>query len=105
MADLRIKPASQHWKGAAHPPRAWQRDALPLALEALEAGAAGLIHAVMGSGKSALIAEVCAQVQLPKGGVLIVSTPTMALVEQLEIDSTGLDGVRLLFIADPLRDS
>jgi len=29
----------------------------------------------------------------------------VALVEQIEIDSTGLDGVRLLFIADPLRDT
>lgn len=29
----------------------------------------------------------------------------VALVEQIEIDSTGLDGVRLLFISDPLRDT
>jgi predicted amidophosphoribosyltransferase len=29
----------------------------------------------------------------------------VALVESIEIDSTGLDGVRLLLIADPLRDT
>lgn len=83
MADLRIKPSSQHWKGASHPPRAWQKEALPLALEALSQGISGLIHAVMGSGKSALIAEVCAQVQPASKGVIVISTPTMALVEQL----------------------
>ena len=48
---------------------------------------------------------------LELGQVVTVSDPQLslvkrvALVEQLEIDSTGLDGVRLLFIADPLRDT
>jgi hypothetical protein len=48
---------------------------------------------------------------LELGQVVTLTDPQLslskrvALVEQLEIDSTGLDGVRLLFIADPLRDS
>jgi hypothetical protein len=48
---------------------------------------------------------------LELGQVVTLTDPQLslskrvALVEQLEIDSTGLDGVRLLFIADPLRDT
>ena len=48
---------------------------------------------------------------LELGQVVTVSDPQLslvkrvALVESIEIDSTGLDGVRLLFIADPLRDT
>lgn len=49
--------------------------------------------------------------QLELGQVVTLTDPQLslysrvALVEQIEIDSTGLDGVRLLFIADPLRDT
>ena len=48
---------------------------------------------------------------LELGQVVTLTDPQLslysrvALVEQIEIDSTGLDGVRLLFIADPLRDT
>lgn len=48
---------------------------------------------------------------LELGQVVTVTDPDLslfkrvALVESIEIDSTGLDGVRLLFIADPLRDT
>ena len=48
---------------------------------------------------------------LELGQVVTLTDPQLslskrvALVEQVEIDSTGLDGVRLLFIADPLRDT
>jgi hypothetical protein len=49
--------------------------------------------------------------RLELGQVVTLTDPQLslskrvALVEELEIDSTGLDGVRLLFIADPLRDT
>jgi hypothetical protein len=48
---------------------------------------------------------------LELGQVVTLTDPQLslysrvALVEQIEIDSTGLDGIRLLFIADPLRDT
>jgi hypothetical protein len=48
---------------------------------------------------------------LELGQVVTVTDPDLslskrvALVESIEIDGTGLDGVRLLFIADPLRDT
>jgi hypothetical protein len=48
---------------------------------------------------------------LELGQVVTVTDPDLslskrvALVESMEIDGTGLDGVRLLFIADPLRDT
>jgi hypothetical protein len=48
---------------------------------------------------------------LELGQVVVLTDPDLslsrrvALVESIEIDSTGLDGVRLLLIADPLRDT
>jgi hypothetical protein len=48
---------------------------------------------------------------LELGQVVTLTDPDLslsrrvALVESIEIDSTGLDGVRLLLIADPLRDT
>ena len=48
---------------------------------------------------------------LELGQVVTLTDPQLslysrvALVESIEIDSTGLDGIRLLFITDPLRDT
>jgi len=67
------------WSGRT--PRAWQRNALPVCLNALREGVRGVVHAVMGSGKSLLLAEVIAQ--QPSDARILVTTPTIALVEQL----------------------
>lgn len=76
-------PSSFWWKGAPYPPRAWQSAALPQAISALEAGQRGLVHAVMGAGKSVFIAEMVKQLDLEPGEVILVSAPTVKLVSQL----------------------
>jgi superfamily II DNA or RNA helicase len=72
-------------------PRAWQADALPLVLGAIESRVPSIVRAVTGSGKSVLIAEVIAS-RLPHlraGEVILVSTPTQALTAQL-VDTIGV---------------
>lgn len=66
-----------NWGGVT--PRAWQADALPKALAAIRAGERGIVRAIMGSGKSVMIAQVCASGR----GRVLVTVPTMALVDQL----------------------
>jgi late competence protein required for DNA uptake (superfamily II DNA/RNA helicase) len=60
-------------------PRKWQELALPLALKSIQNNTRGVISAVMGSGKSILIAEICAQVP----GNIVVTVPTIKLVNQM----------------------
>ncbi len=78
-----ILPAESWWRGASWPPRSWQSEALPAALGSIGAARAGLVQAVMGAGKSALIAELCRSVVPAEDARIIVSTPTVALVDQL----------------------
>lgn len=72
------------WSDAPWTPRAWQRDALPVIVDALRRGERGIVSAVMGSGKSVLQTALVATA-LPKVGdrVVIVTAPRQALVEQL----------------------
>lgn len=81
---------------AARPPRAWQGPALRAIADALRDGVEGpLVEAIMGAGKSTLIAEVCraAIAQDPTARV-VVSTPTRALVTQLAETIAGVCGAR-----------
>lgn len=61
--------------------RRWQEDALPAILGALSRGERPIVSAVMGAGKSALIAELVAS-NLGGGPTILVTVPTQALVEQ-----------------------
>lgn len=71
------------WCG--HTPRAWQAEALPVALDALDKGKRGIIRASTGSGKSILLAEIVAQVAptLESHERIVVTAPTQKLVWQL----------------------
>jgi len=69
---------SDQWLGRE--PRPWQRAALPVCLDALATDKRGVVHAVMGAGKSLLLAEIVAA--LPDRRVLITA-PSIALVDQL----------------------
>lgn len=60
--------------------RAWQAAALPRALDAVSRGDRGVISAVMGSGKSVLIAAICEALPSLR---IVVTTPKIRLVEQL----------------------
>ena len=65
------------WAGKT--PRKWQAEALPIALAAIRSKKRAVVQAIMGSGKSILIAEVCASGR----GRVVVTVPTVALVVQL----------------------
>lgn len=74
------------WEGAKRPPRKWQAEALPLVLDALREGRAGVVSVATGGGKSILQAElvrVCLPKALETGRAIVVSAPREALVEQL----------------------
>ena len=68
---------AQPWAGRE--PRRWQAESLPLVLASVKARERGVVSAIMGSGKSILIAEVCASGR----GRVLVTVPTIALVEQI----------------------
>lgn len=65
------------WAGRT--PRAWQVEALKVALDACRARERGVIYATMGSGKSLTLAEIAASGR----GRVLVTTSTVRLVEQL----------------------
>ncbi len=69
------------WDGAPWTPRRWQAQALPAVLAALDGDHRAIVSAVMGAGKSVLIAEVAHQ--QPGEQPVVVTTPTQALVDQL----------------------
>ena len=73
-------------------PRAWQEQAYPIIVSALGEGVKSCVQAVMGAGKSVLIAEVAATADLEDGEVVVISTPTRALVEQLHETVSGRMG-------------
>ena len=74
------------WEGVSREPREWQRRALDAVLTEVRAGGRPLVSACTGAGKSVLIAEVvriAADAAAGTGDVVIVATPTRALVVQL----------------------
>ena len=77
MSDLFPPEPVSPWAGRT--PRAWQAECLPIALHAIRARKRAVVSAIMGSGKSVLIAEVCASGR----GRVVVTVPTVALVDQI----------------------
>jgi len=75
-------------------PRDWQIDAADAALDAIEAGTRGIVSAVMGAGKSAVIAELCDAVQLDDGESIVVTTPKLDLVDQISATIREVVGAR-----------
>lgn len=73
------------WEGAPWQPRTWQRDALPIVIEAVRRREFPVVSAATGSGKSKLIAELAwvAERKAAPDRVVVVSTPTQNLVRQL----------------------
>ena len=62
--------------------RRWQSEAVPRALATIESGRKSIVSAVMGSGKSIVIAELAHACQ-SDDAIVLVTTPTQRLVEQL----------------------
>ena len=48
----------QYWEGASFRPRDWQEKALPEIIKCLKQGKKPVVSAIMGAGKSVLIAEL-----------------------------------------------
>tara|TARA_S200002703_G_scaffold158358_1_gene168504 strand:- start:1714 stop:3234 length:1521 start_codon:yes stop_codon:yes gene_type:complete len=66
-------------------PRKWQAEALPIIVEQLRQGKRPVVSAIMGSGKSVLIAELCnmALQKLKPNAHIVVCAPRQQLVRQL----------------------
>jgi superfamily II DNA or RNA helicase len=73
------------WDNATWTPRRWQEEALPLAISALKEGKRPIISAIMGAGKSILIAELVYQglKKLRPDMKIVVVAPRQALIRQL----------------------
>lgn len=69
-------------------PRAWQAEAFPIATAHLSSAdpSAAVIRAIMGAGKSVLIAELCGAAVLSPDACIVVSTSSEMLVRQLSAD-------------------
>ncbi len=96
------------WDGARFPPRAWQAEALPIVIQAMRQGRRGIVCAVMGAGKSILVAEV---VRLATrrlcGRAVVVCAPSRRLVRQLAAtigDRIGADRVGMFYTASKQAD-
>ena len=83
MEGSQLSLESTQWQGAPWTPRRWQAEALDAALVELDAQRNTVISAVMGSGKSILIAQIAARRIEAGDTTILVTTPTRALVEQL----------------------
>ena len=75
----------QYWQGAEYKPRKWQEEALIEIVRMLREGNNPIVSAIMGSGKSVLIAELIyvAMQKLKEGRKIIVTAPRQHLVAQL----------------------
>jgi superfamily II DNA or RNA helicase len=73
------------WQDAPWTPRAWQRSALEAGILAIRAGKRPVISAIMGAGKSVLIAEFvhAALQKLQPNQKIIITAPRQRLVQQL----------------------
>lgn len=84
-----LRPPQDGWgfdTGKVVRPRAWQAQALPVLLRHYSKSKpeSGIVSAIMGSGKARMIAQFLANCQVQKDEVIIVSAPTILLVQQLE---------------------
>lgn len=86
-SHIKPKASGEPWLGYANP-RPWQPKALAAALDALSSGQAGVIRAATGSGKSAVICELSAELldALDEGQRIVITVPSQDLVWQVRED-------------------
>ena len=84
----------EYWNGSKFPPRDWQEKALPRIISHLKMGKNTIVSAIMGAGKSILIAELIwvALHRVQEGQVIIVTAPRQNLVSQLAETISGRVG-------------
>ena len=93
------------WNDAPWEPRKWQREALPLAIASLRSGKRPIISAIMGAGKSVLIAELVYQAlqKLHPDYKIVIVAPRQALIRQLASTISfrcGSDNVGVYYTED-----
>ena len=73
------------WKGSAFTPRKWQAEALPEIIKQIKGMQRPIVSAIMGSGKSVLIAELAwmALDNLKPKRKIVITAPRQSLVVQL----------------------
>lgn len=73
------------WADSPFSPRKWQAEALPIIIDSLRQGGRPVVSAIMGAGKSVLIAELVATAMKKRrpNGRIVVLAPRQALVRQL----------------------
>lgn len=79
--------------------RRWQAEALPLALDSIEQGHRGVVVACTGAGKSVFLAELLRrwrEAHPDEEGVLVVTTPSQALVRQLSATLADVLGAHVV---------
>lgn len=87
MTPWENMPPNKH-TGLAMTPRRWQAEALPTVRDALRAGKRPVVVASTGSGKAVLLTELARLLagRNTPNEVIVISAPTVALVEQLRAD-------------------
>ena len=82
------------WSGYDDPPRAWQAEAYPLAMQALRAKERGVLAVCTGAGKTRLQVAVLRTVlaTLRPGWRILVTVPRQALVEQTHAEAQRVLG-------------
>ena len=89
------------WDGAPFVPRAWQAEALPIVLQAMQGRRRGIVCAVMGAGKSVFVAEIVRlATRRLRGRAVVVCAPSRRLVRQLAAtlgERVGADRVGMYF--------
>ena len=73
------------WNDAPWKPRRWQEEALPLAISSLREGKRPIISAIMGAGKSILLAELVNEAlkKLHPDYKIVVIAPRQSLILSL----------------------
>lgn len=76
------------WSTSPYSPRHWQRDAIEAAADWLANSEkkSAIIAAVMGAGKSFVIAELAQMIDKTPNRIVVITTPTIRLVDQLADD-------------------
>jgi len=82
---MRIERRTPYWPSGDFVPRRWQEESTALVLRhlRLKPDVPCIVRAVMGSGKSAVIASLLCSLKIEKDEVAVVTVPTQLLVRQL----------------------
>ena len=85
---MKIRTQDEYWVGVPFPPRNWQDEALHTVIQAIQPGNRPIVRAVTGAGKSYFLSEVSRCFIPSRMERVIITTPTVKLVDQLHATLT-----------------